>query len=332
MKVPPFTALDLFSTRFDLGEGLLGCLLAAICVLVSSAARAENLVDFQRDIAPLLVARCLECHGPETAKNDFRVDDQESLLGFIEVGDEEASSLWTDYLITTDADMQMPPASHGGPLSRAELALIGRWITEGAEWPEGATVTKGEPAPVVAAPAKSSALTARVWDFQGYLHPATVHFPVALWLVGALFVLVGIKAPQLGQSVALSCLFLGTAAAIVATMMGWSFANIQGYGDWSRVDTDSEIFWHRWSAVIVTVVGIITSLFAIAALRSSSRRLGLAWRVGLLTVGMMVGAVGHQGGELTYGKVFYQRAFDRLFGVEPQSAAVEAPKTVEAEH
>ncbi len=116
---------------------------------------------------------------------------------------------------------------------------------------------------------------------------------------------------------------------MVATIMGWSFANIQGYGDWNRVDPDSEIFWHRWSAVIVTIAGLITSLFAVAALRSSSRRLGLAWRVGLLAVGMMVGAVGHQGGELTYGKVFYQRAFDRLLGVEPQSAAVEAPKDTE---
>ncbi len=149
--------------------------------------------------------------------------------------------------------MQMPPASHGGPLSRAELALIGRWITEGADWPEGATVAKGEAVAVVIAEPPSSALTARIWDFQGYLHPATVHFPVALYLVGALFVLVGVKAPKLGESVALSCLFLGTVSAIVATMMGWSFANIQGYGAWNRVDTDSEIFWHRWSAVIVTV-------------------------------------------------------------------------------
>ncbi len=97
------------------------------------------------------------------------------------------------------------------------------------------------------------------------------------------------------------------------------------------MDTDSEIFWHRWSALIVTVVGIITSLFAVAALRSSNRRLGLAWRVGLLSVGMMVGAVGHQGGELTYGKVFYQRAFDRLLGVEPKTAAVEAPKDADAD-
>ncbi len=298
-------------------------------MLVGSATlpqvRAENLVDFQRDIAPLFVARCLECHGDDNAKNDFRVDDKDSVLGYIEPGDEQASSLWTDYLVTTDADSLMPPASHGGPLSTAELALIGRWISEGAPWPDDAVVAKSDtPAPVAAAP-QSSSLLARLWDFQGYLHPATVHFPVALLLVGALFVLVGVMAPKLGETVALTCLFLGTASAIVATIMGWSFANIEGYGAWNKVDTDSEIFWHRWSAVIVTVAGIVTSLFALAALRTPNRRLGLTWRVGLLALGMMVGAVGHQGGELTYGKVFYQRAFDRLLGTNTAAAAVEAP-------
>ena len=33
-----------------------------------------HLVDFRRDIAPILVHRCLDCHGPDDAKNDFRVD------------------------------------------------------------------------------------------------------------------------------------------------------------------------------------------------------------------------------------------------------------------
>ncbi len=108
MKVSQITAPKLFSRPFHNVHGMLGCLVAIFCAIVGTSAKAENLIDFQRDIAPLLVARCLECHGPETAKNDFRVDDRDALMGFIEAGDEQASSLWTDYLITTDADMQMP--------------------------------------------------------------------------------------------------------------------------------------------------------------------------------------------------------------------------------
>jgi len=123
----------------------------------------------------------------------------------------------------------------------------------------------------------------------------------------------------LGNSVSLVCLFLGTASAIAASVMGWSFAVRQGYGGWDQIDTDSEIFWHRWSAVIVTTAAILTSIIALMALRKTSKSLSTIWKLGLLAVAAMVGAVGHQGGELTYGKTFYQDAFNELFGVDPNA-------------
>ncbi len=96
-----------------------------------------RLVRFERDIAPILRAACLECHGPEDAKNDFRVDDPEVLMEYIEPEDVESSSIFIDYLTIDDEDMLMPPESHGGPLKPGELALIRVWIEEGANWPEG---------------------------------------------------------------------------------------------------------------------------------------------------------------------------------------------------
>jgi uncharacterized membrane protein len=285
-----------------------------------------ELVNFQRDIAPIFVSRCLECHGPKDAKNDFRVDDVDAVMSFLEAGDVEASALWTDYLRADDPNMQMPPKSHG-PISAGELALIQVWIQEGATWPSGAKVTSDAAVealiPEVTQP---TSLLARVWAFQGYLHPATVHFPVALLLVGGAFVVVSWRYPMLGQNVALVCLFLGTLSSIVASMMGWSFAVRRGYGGWDRFDMDSEIFWHRWSAIIVTVLAITTSGFALQWLRNRNHRTGQLWKFGLLLLAMMVGAVGHQGGELTYGKTFYKEAFDVLFGTEAEvsvdSAAV----------
>lgn len=275
-------------------------------------------VDFQRDIAPLLATRCLECHGANDAKNDFRVDEKEQLLDLIEPGDANASLLWTDYLRSADSEMQMPPASQGGSLPSSELALFSVWISEGANWPDGAVVAL--PTAIVAAVPDTApdvapaSLLSRVWAFQGFFHPATVHFPVALLLVGGLFVVVSFKYPELGQNVALVCLFLGTISAIAASMMGWSFAARQGYGRWDRFDLDSEIFWHRWSALIVTFMAIATSLFALAWLRNGNLKLAKYWKVGLLAIAAMVGAVGHQGGELTYGKAHYQDAFNALFG------------------
>ncbi len=80
MKVLKLVASTLFPRLGCTGSAAPLCVLATLFLSLSQAAKAENLVDFQRDIAPLFVARCLECHGPETAKNDFRVDDRDALL------------------------------------------------------------------------------------------------------------------------------------------------------------------------------------------------------------------------------------------------------------
>ena len=301
------------------------CLFFVVCPIAQRAHADEEIspldadgrvVDFQRDIAPILVKRCLECHGPEDAKNDFRVDDQETMMMYVEPEDLDASTMYVDYLITDSEDELMPPKSKGGPLSASELALIRVWIEEGAHWPEGATVAapdqdtpeKKEPAPV------PQSLAQRVWAFQGFLHPATVHFPIALLMFGAFFVILGVKWPAVGTQIPLACLLLGAPAAIAATLMGLSFATQQGYPGWTTVDFDKEWFWHRWSGVIVAVVATILALIALISLRREETKLTAVWKVGLLVVAGMVGAVGHQGGELTYGKTFYQNAFDILLG------------------
>jgi uncharacterized membrane protein len=276
----------------------------------------SGLVDFQRDIAPVLASRCLECHGPKQAKNDFRVDDKDSMLGYIEAGDSSSSSLMTDYLITSDPDSLMPPASHGGPLPTAEIALIKLWIDEGAGWPEGATVVaageagESKPAPETKKVMPTS-MAARVWAFQGFLHPATVHFPIALLILGA-FAAMGSYLPgwTSAEPIAKFCLFFGAIFSVVACLMGWSFATERGYGDWTS--TEGEIFWHRWSGIILAVFSVILMLLSWKSNRSSSTK--HIWKLGMLLAAVIVGLVGHQGGELTYGKAMYDRAFEYLLG------------------
>lgn len=310
-------------------------LAALIVCFTAVAARAQEpappldeegrIVQFSRDIAPLFAAHCLECHNERDAKNDFRIDDPESVAGYIEPGDGENSSLMIDFLTSYDVDMLMPPVSHGGPLSPAELALIRLWIDEGAHWPEDAVV--GQAATVATEPAEPAvasngrSLPERLWIFQGYFHPAIVHFPIALLLVGGLFVLISWKFPAVGDQVGVICLYLGTASSIVASAMGWAFAEQRGYGSWARVDTSAEIFWHRWSAIVVTVVAIGVSAVAIAAARKDRPGLHLLWKLGLLLLAAMVGLVGHQGGVLTYGKSHYEQAFEILRG-EPAASPV----------
>ncbi|TWU10179.1 Planctomycete cytochrome C [Allorhodopirellula heiligendammensis] len=275
-----------------------------------------RVVSFERDVIPILRERCMECHGPDDAKNDFRVDDPELVFDYVVEEDALSSSLFTDYLTTEDDDMLMPPRSHGGPLSPSELALIRLWIDEGANWPEDAMLD-GSGAPLPAADellTENRGLVSRVWAFQGFLHPATVHFPIASLMIGALFVVLGWKWSAVGTQIPLACLWIGAVSAIVATMMGWSFSVEKGYGSWNRFDMDSEIFWHRWSAVIVTVLSSVFAIVALLSIRSRSTRLTTTWKAGLLLVAGLVGAVGHQGGELTYGKEFYPKAFSILLG------------------
>jgi len=327
-------------------------LVASLLLAVPLATRAQEtaspvddqgrVVQFGRDIAPIFAARCWECHNPKNAKNDFRIDTAESIVDYIEAGDSGASSLMTEYLLSEDPDLLMPPASHGGPLSPAELALIRVWIDEGADWPAGFVVGVTDANTSLDASddvrpgdlaSKPASLPARLWSFQGYFHPATVHFPIALLIVGGLFVLVGVKYPLLGDHVALSCLFIGTASSIVASAMGWAFAVQQGYGRWTRVDLDATIFWHRWSAIIVTLLAIVVSIVALAAISKGSARLRKVWKIGLLALAAMVGAVGHQGGELTYGALHYQQAFEVLFGktVDAAESAAEPAEPSEPE-
>jgi Planctomycete cytochrome C len=207
---------------------------------VSPVTESGKLIQFERDIAPVLRSRCLRCHGPNDAKNDFRVDDSEIFLGYIEAGDHESSSLFVEYLTTDDAELLMPPKSHGGPLSASELALLRVWIDEGAEWPAGATVVQTEsvePAPA-SKPEAPKTLMGRVWAALGFLHPATVHFPIALFMLGAGFVVLGWKWPNVGFQIPLACLLLGTATAIASTTMGWSFAPERGHEGWNLLDWD----------------------------------------------------------------------------------------------
>ncbi|MFG0289038.1 MAG: c-type cytochrome domain-containing protein [Rhodopirellula sp. JB044] len=279
-----------------------------------------RVVNFQRDIAPIFREHCLECHGPDDAKNDFRIDDPDLVFDYVEAEDASSSSMYVDYMTTDDDDMLMPPRGHGGPLSAAELALVRLWIDEGAHWPEDAMLDgSGAPLPETEElSVEDMGLVARVWSFQGFLHPATVHFPIALLLVGALFVVLGWKWPAIGTQIPLACLLIGAASSIAATMMGWSFSVEKGYGSWNRFDFDAEIFWHRWSAVVVTVSATVLSVIALMSQRNSSPKLTATWKIGLLLVAGLVGAVGHQGGELTYGKAFYPKAFSILLGTELQ--------------
>ena len=106
------------------------------CTWIVSPAVAATTVDFNRDVLPLLSDRCFHCHGPDKQENDLRLDRREAAVesGAITPGVPNKSDL-IERILTDDADERMPPAkSHKPQLSAKEVAVLKKWIEQGANY------------------------------------------------------------------------------------------------------------------------------------------------------------------------------------------------------
>src|SRR3569623_1703278 len=94
---------------------------------------AEEAVDYQRQIRPLLADKCLACHGADSEQREGAIRGGESGKAAIEPGMPDASEL-ISRIEATDPDVQMPPASSKKQLTADEKKLLRRWISEGANY------------------------------------------------------------------------------------------------------------------------------------------------------------------------------------------------------
>lgn len=279
-------------------------------------------VDFVKDIAPLFERRCAGCHAGDRAKAGFEIDDREAVMSFIEAGDTENSSLWSDYLNVASAhaasDTLVMPLS--GPLSKNELTVLNTWIQEGANWPAAARFIKTAGIPVVdREPDGSEGLLQRLSAFIGYFHPAIVHFPIALLIFGGAAAALSFVTGGRAVYVAFYCLLWGALFTAVATFTGWSLAAEKGYPAWSSIPTSesveaaSAVFRHRWLGTFACVGSFVVLCTAIFAARNPTSKCRNIWRISFIVLALVVSIVGHQGGELVYGDII-GKAFERLVG------------------
>ena len=112
-------------------------LLVAIGPACRAASAADDAIDFNRDIRPILSENCFYCHGQDGAKRqaDLRLDDREvaTAMRAIVPGDPGASSL-LERVDSSDADVVMPPPSSNRTLNPEQRDLLRRWIASGAEY------------------------------------------------------------------------------------------------------------------------------------------------------------------------------------------------------
>ena len=112
----------------------------------SFAADTDQLAFFENNIRPLLIERCIKCHGPKKAESGLRLDTIATVLKGGDSGPAVIPGQPDDSLIIKAVrhqdDLQMPPDDK---LDDREIAAIARWIQGGAVWPAGMMLGGGGP-------------------------------------------------------------------------------------------------------------------------------------------------------------------------------------------
>ncbi len=103
--------------------------------------RSAEEIEFNRDIRPILSDACFHCHGPDSAKREagLRLDTEAGAKGEIEgrrpiVPHSLDKSELYRRITSADPDERMPPESSGRKVTPEQVALLKRWIEQGAPW------------------------------------------------------------------------------------------------------------------------------------------------------------------------------------------------------
>ncbi|MTB50984.1 DUF1553 domain-containing protein [Lewinella sp. W8] len=100
-------------------------------------------VDFNQHIRPILSDRCWSCHGPdaEARTASLRLDTEEGAFASLASGAGHAfvsgrpgKSVALARMVSTDPETVMPPPESKMSLTAREIALVNRWIEQGAIW------------------------------------------------------------------------------------------------------------------------------------------------------------------------------------------------------
>jgi tricorn protease-like protein len=188
------------------------CLSAALALAVWTGARAEEpkkaddapkpeagaakagSVSFIKDVAPILVQNCIACHNPKKSESKYVMTTFAQLAKggqqgegiTLEPGDPDASRFVE--LIRPDGEPRMPYKQD--PLPAEKVAVIERWVKEGAKYDGGApgedwtaVLRKATPVVVPEAYPATVPITALAFSPDGQSVAASGYHEVTLWRV-----------------------------------------------------------------------------------------------------------------------------------------------------
>ena len=107
-------------------------------------AQIPEVVDYNFHVKPILADNCFLCHGhdPESREKDLTLHTREGLLGtladdssrFVVVPYHPSESELVQRITTSVSADRMPPSDAPRQLSEREVAILQRWVAQGAEW------------------------------------------------------------------------------------------------------------------------------------------------------------------------------------------------------
>ncbi len=121
--------------------------------------------DFERDVVPILAAKCLGCHNKNESSGDLNLQNNDSMKDLVPQPGPEKGELFRRI-----QNQEMPPKEKGKPLTEKEKQTLLSWIQTGASWPIGRKLGLYE---------KTTPTVGGLdwWSLQRLNSPVVPHFP-----------------------------------------------------------------------------------------------------------------------------------------------------------
>jgi hypothetical protein len=100
-------------------------------------AAAARVVDYDKDVRPILEEHCYKCHSAAKVKSGLRLDVRDlALKGGVEgpsmIPGDSANSSLVHMIVGVNPDLIMPPK--GDPLTAEQVGILRAWIDQGVQW------------------------------------------------------------------------------------------------------------------------------------------------------------------------------------------------------
>ncbi len=105
------------------------------------ASATKSAVDFERDVRPLFVQHCQQCHGPAKQRSGYRLDRRDDAIRGGDSGEaaivpgKAKESRLVSMVSGEEAEAVMPPK--GPRLDARQIETLRAWVDQGADWPAG---------------------------------------------------------------------------------------------------------------------------------------------------------------------------------------------------